>query len=216
MSVAERRRLRAEIGLPSDGVIVVLAGQVAEVKGLWDYLDAASIIAARGLPISFAVLGDDLKNAGALREKAEGVVRERGLGGVVKFLGFKPNAPGLMGMFDVVAVPSHVEPLGLAALEGMAAGCAVVGSRIGGIRETVVDGTTGTLVPPHDPDSLADAIQSLAGDRAKTRAFGAAGRRRVLEMFSIERHVASIQAIYDGMLGAPSRYPAVPARMASS
>lgn len=198
---AEQARLRAALDLPSDRVIVGLVGQVAEVKGLWDFIDAAAIAVARGLPVLFVVLGDDLRTKGVLRRQAEQAVQDRGLSAHVRFLGFRPNAPVLMPAFDIVAVPSHVEPLGLSALEGMAAGRPVIGSRVGGILETVVDGETGLLVPVRDPSRLADAVVSLATDPAKRHSFGLAGRRRVAEKFGVAAHVAGIQSVYDRMLG---------------
>jgi glycosyltransferase involved in cell wall biosynthesis len=198
---ATRRKLREELGLPLDRPIVVLAGQIAEVKGLWDYIAAAKILADRGLPVLFAVMGDDLRNNGALRIEAERVVRERGLAASVQFLGFQPRAPLLMPAFDIVAVPSHVEPLGLAALEGMAAARPVVGSRVGGIVETVVDGVTGTLVPPEDAGTLANAIEFLVANPERAESYGAQGRKRTLERFSVDAHVARVQSVYDTLLG---------------
>jgi glycosyltransferase involved in cell wall biosynthesis len=197
----ERRNLRSELGLPAEGVVVVLAGQVAEVKGVWDYIDAAAMLVARGVPVSFAVLGDDLKNNGALRIEAERVVRERGLGASIRFLGFRPNAQRLIPAFDIVAVPSHVEPLGNATLEAMASAVPVVGSRVGGIPEMIVDGETGLLVPSHNPESLAGAIEALVRDPMRARAFGQAGRARALRSFSVAAHVARVQGIYDAALG---------------
>jgi glycosyltransferase involved in cell wall biosynthesis len=118
-----------------------------------------------------------------------------------------------MPAFDIVAVPSHVEPLGLTALEGMAASRPVVGSRVGGIAETVLDGETGLLVPARDSASLAAAIEWLA-DRPEARAaFGARGRQRVIDRFSIAAHVSAVQAVYDEMLGA---VPAAGHRAAAS
>src|SRR5215831_3622708 len=84
--------LRAELGLPLDGPIVALTGQVSEVKGIWEFIDAAELLCRTEPRIVFAVLGDDLRNHGALRREAEEVVRDRGLAEVVRFLGFRPNA----------------------------------------------------------------------------------------------------------------------------
>jgi glycosyltransferase involved in cell wall biosynthesis len=199
---ARRQQLREELGLPIDQTLVVLAGQVAEVKGLWDFIEAARILVERRVNVSFVVLGDDLRTKGILREEAERVVRERGLARRVWFLGFRPNAPQLMPAFDIVAIPSHVEPLGLAALEGMAVARPVVGSRVGGIAETVVDGQTGTLVNPRDPEMLANAIADLVLHPDKAIAFGLEGRKRTLERFSIEAHVVRMEAVYDRLLRA--------------
>jgi glycosyltransferase involved in cell wall biosynthesis len=196
----ERRDLRDELGLPVDRTIVVLAGQVAEVKGIWDYIEAARILSERRLPVQFAVLGDDLRNNGALRRDAERVVRERGLSDVVRFLGFRPNAQRLIPAFDIVAVPSHVEPLGNATLEAMASARPVVGSRVGGIPEMVVDGVTGLLVPSQNASALASAIESLLHEPSRAKAMGLAGRQRSIDRFSVAAHVASVQGIYDRAL----------------
>jgi len=201
-SEAERHRLRQELGLPADRTIVVLAGQVAEVKGIWDYIDAAAALVSRKVPVSFAVLGDDLRGQGALRRAAEQAVRDRGLENDVRFLGFRPNAQRLIPAFDIVAVPSHVEPLGNATLEAMASARPVVGSRVGGIPEMVVDGVTGTLVPSRDPASLAAAIEALVTNPDRARAYGVAGRARALSTFSVAAHVSRVGAAYDALLSA--------------
>jgi glycosyltransferase involved in cell wall biosynthesis len=193
----QRLALRDELGLPREATLVVMAGQVAEIKGIWDFIDAAARLVAENIPVKFVVLGDDLKNRGATREQAEAVVRERGLSEAFFFLGFRPNAQRLIPAFDIVAVPSHVEPLGNATLEAMASARPVVGSRVGGIPEMIVDGVTGTLVAPHDPASLADAIAALARDREKAWAYGQAGRERALDLFSVPKHVDHVQSIYD-------------------
>jgi glycosyltransferase involved in cell wall biosynthesis len=197
---AGRLALRRELGLPLDRTIVVLAGQVAEVKGIWDFIDAAQVLRSSGSTILLTVLGDDFQNQGALRREAEQAVNDRGLNETVRFLGFRANAQRLIPAFDIVAVPSHVEPLGNATLEAMASARPVVGSRVGGIPEMVVDGVTGTLVPSRSAVDLAAAIASLAADPARALAYGRAGRQRVADNFSVDAHVTHAQRIYDRAL----------------
>ena len=84
--------------------------------------------------------------------------------------------------------------------EAMAAGVPVIGSRVGGIQETVVDGETGLLVPPRDSMALAAAIELLLARPALARAYGAAGRRRVAEFFSPVPQADKVQTMYDGLL----------------
>ena len=189
--------LRKELDLPTDSVLVLMAGQVAEVKGLWEFIEAASMLVARGLPAHFVVLGEDFKGKGALRLQAEQMVQARGLAEKIRFLGFRPNAPRLIPAFDIVAVPSHVEPLGNATLEAMAAARPVVGSRVGGIPEMVVDGVTGTLVPARDAAALAEALELLIRDEGVRRARGHAGRVRAEAAFSMNAHVTRVQGLYD-------------------
>jgi glycosyltransferase involved in cell wall biosynthesis len=82
----------------------------------------------------------------------------------------------------------------------MASARPVVGSAVGGILETVVDGLTGTLIPSRDPVRLADALEALARDPEKRQQLGQAGRRRALAEFSVAEHVNRVQSIYDQML----------------
>ena len=194
---AGREALRQELELPRDGPIVAITGQVSEIKGIWEFIEAAGLLVTRGVPATFAVLGDDLKGGGALRRQAERAAAEKGLGSRVRFLGFRPDAPRLLPAFDIIAVPSHIEPLGNATLEAMAAGLPVVGSRVGGIPEMIVDGETGLLVPPRNAGALAHALQTLACDPSRARALGEAGRVRAREAFSPEAHAGRVQDIYD-------------------
>ena len=85
------------------------------------------------------------------------------------------NAAGLMGHLDVLVLPSRMEPFGTVLAEAMAAGTPVVASRVDGLPEVVDDGVTGLLVPPEDPEALADAVLQVLGDRER---MGAAARER--------------------------------------
>jgi glycosyltransferase involved in cell wall biosynthesis len=197
---AQREDVRRELGLGS-APVVALIGQVAEVKGVWEFVDAADFLAVRGIPATFVIVGDDLKTHGALRRHVQSVVDDRKLSSRIKLLGFRADVARLMAAFDVIVAPSHVEPLGLTMLEGMACGLPVVGSNVGGIRETVVDGVTGLLVPPRNAAALADAIARVVGDTALAQRFGSAGRRRVADRFSIDEHVRRVQDVYEDVLG---------------
>lgn len=95
---------------------------------------------------------------------------------------------------DVVAVPSRWEGFGLVALEAMCGGCAVVASDVGGLREIVVDGVTGYLVPPDSPERLMRALSRH--DRATWQAMGAAGRARYEAMFTARRMNDELAALY--------------------
>ncbi len=196
-----RVELRRSLGLPDDRVVVALTGQVAEVKGIWEFLDAAHALVAKGVAATFAVLGDDLKGHGTLRRAMEERVAALDLASHFRFLGFRPDAPRLIPAFDVITVPSHIEPLGNATLEAMAAGRPVVGSRVGGIPEMVVEGETGVLVPPQDPDALAAALEPLIASPEQRQRLGRAARERAERAFSLGVHAARLQAVYDSLLG---------------
>jgi glycosyltransferase involved in cell wall biosynthesis len=201
LSNADRLALKQSLGLPANEVVIAMSGQVSEIKGIWEFVAAAGLLTARNVTATFAVLGDDLKHQGAARKAMEARVEAEGLADRFRFLGFRPDAPALIPAFDIVAVPSHVEPLGNATLEAMSAGRPVVGSRVGGIPEMVVDGETGYLVPPRDPAALADALEALIRDPSLIDKLGRAGRARAESHFSLAVHAARLQSVYDRVLG---------------
>jgi glycosyltransferase involved in cell wall biosynthesis len=201
-SPSERLALRASLGLPEGSPVVALTGQIAEVKGIWEFVEAARHLVSRGVAATFAVLGDDLRGSGALRLAMEQRVREHGMADRFRFLGFRRDAPRLIAAFDVVAVPSHVEPLGNATLEAMAAGVPVLGSRVGGIPEMVVDEVTGRLVPSRDPGALAQALEPLLVNASLRERLGQAGLARAHDTFSMSAHASRLQGIYDELTDA--------------
>lgn len=199
-SHAERAQVRHELGLSPAATLVGMAGQVAEVKGIWHFVAAAERLAGAGTNTHFVVLGDDLKTGGRMRRSMEETVAARGLAHRFTFLGFRADAPRIVQAFDVIAVPSLVEPLGNSTLEAMAAGRPVVGSRVGGIPEMVIDNETGFLVPPADPAALADALGRLVADPDLRRRFSANARLRARDAFGLAIHGRRLQSHYDELL----------------
>ena len=100
----------------------------------------------------------------------------------------------------VVACPSHREGFGVACAEAMAHGKPVVASSVGGLKDLVVDGETGLLVPPRDVGALRDALDRLLGDRELRRRLGAAGRERIEQHFSWERFATETIRAYEDAL----------------
>jgi glycosyltransferase involved in cell wall biosynthesis len=172
--------------LPKDGPLVGNVARLAPQK------DQATLIeAARLVPQArFAIVGD-----GELRAELE----RRAAGLPIVFTGARDDVPDLLASFDVFAFPSLYEGLGLAVVEAQAAGVPVVATPVGGIRETVVDGETGLLVPARDPEALAAAIRRLLDDRPLARRLADEARRRVLERFSEQRMIEETLRLYDSL-----------------
>lgn len=103
----------------------------------------------------------------------------------------------LIDAADVMLMPSRRESFGVAALEALAHGKPVIGSKIGGIPEIVEDEVNGLLIPTEDPESLAMAILRLAGDRDLRRRMGRAGRAGVREKFDFEKCLDMMEDLYD-------------------
>jgi glycosyltransferase involved in cell wall biosynthesis len=194
----QRLEARRALALPVDRPLVALVGQVAEIKGIWEFVQAADML--RHSEAHFVVVGDDLKGKGEQRRAMEARVAALGMTTRFHFLGFRSDAASIVQAFDLLVAPSHVEPLGLVSLEAMAGCRPVVATRVGGIPEVVDDGVTGRLVPAKDPRALADGVEGLLHDPGLRERMGRAGRVRAEQHFGLARHGAMLQEIYDRLI----------------
>lgn len=189
---ATGRRMLAELGVPADVPVVGEVARLCEVKGQRVLIDALAQLPG----VHTVLVGDDLEAGGAFRAALERQAEELGVRDRVVFTGYRPSGPILAGI-DIFVLPSFVEGLPLTVLEAMAHSKPVVASAVGGTPEAVVEGETGLLVPPRDPDRLAGAIRRLVDDPELARRLGAAGRSRVAERFSVEAMTTRVLEIYD-------------------
>jgi glycosyltransferase involved in cell wall biosynthesis len=114
--------------------------------------------------------------------------------------------PDVLAAVNVSVLPSLSEGLSNSILESMAAGVPVVATAVGGTPELVEDGVTGYLVPPRDAAALAAAITRLLDDPTLARRLGEAGRRRVVERFSLAAMVGATERLYLGLLEEAERH----------
>lgn len=130
------------------------------------------------------------------RAPLERLAAELGLGDQVRFLGVVRNVPELLMTHRIAVLSTRYEGMPLALIEGMAAGCAVVGSAVPGVREVLDDGVDGLLVPGADPQALADALERLLRDDALATRLGHAARERALREYGRERMNAGYEAMF--------------------
>jgi len=107
-----------------------------------------------------------------------------------------PEVKQVLSASTVFVCPSVYEPLGIVNLEAMACGTAVVASKTGGIPEVVADGETGLLVPPDEPEALAESINTLTRDPDRAKAMGTAGRERAATQFDWARIAGQTAELY--------------------
>jgi glycosyltransferase involved in cell wall biosynthesis len=170
--------LPAAVGEEAEPPEVLYAGRLSTEKGVLDLVAAAD-----GIPL--VVAGD-----GPLRGRVPGA------------RGFVPHDElrDLYARAAVVACPSHREGFGVACLEAMAHARPVVAGDVGGLRDLVVDGETGYLVPPRDVPALREALERLLGDRELRRRLGGAARERAGRHFSWDTVTAATLAVYEEAL----------------
>ncbi|WP_133501018.1 glycosyltransferase [Cognatilysobacter terrigena] len=171
---------------------IVMVARFSKQKDHATLVRAVAILRERGLapPVMFAGAGKPVH-----REPVEKLARELGLGDQVQFLGLHRDVPSLLMRHRLCVLSTHYEGMPLALIEGMAAGCAVIGSAVPGVRETLNDGVDGRIVPENDPVALADAIEHLLRDDAEAARLGAAARAAALTRYSRERMAANYEAM---------------------
>ncbi len=198
---AGRRAARARFGVGDDRVAIGIVAALERRKA-HDVLFRA-IATARARPRLVCIVCGD----GSERGNLERLAGELGIAADVRFLGEQRQVADVLAALDVFALPSRAEGLGVAILEAMAMALPVVASRIGGIPEAVLDGTTGILVPAGDPGALSAALDRLAADGDERRRMGDRGRERVAAEFSLARTAERYEELY----GEIQRLPREPA-----
>lgn len=187
-------RVRDELGIPESAPVIGVVARLCDVKGQREVIDALALL---GNGTRALVVGEDLETRGAYRDALERRAEERGVSDRVVFTGHRGDVPAILDALDVFVLPSWTEGLPMTVLEAMAHGRPVVATPVGGTPELVADGETGLLVPPRDPQRLADALRLLLSDPERARRMGEAGRRRVAERFSAEETERRVLEVYD-------------------
>lgn len=188
---AAQSKLRAELKLESDTLLMGMVCRLVKQKGIAYALEATRRIQAEH-PNAHLVIAGDGKLAAELRRLAAAL----GITDRVHWLGWRRDAADLMAAFDLLLVPSLWEGFGLVLLEAMAGRTPVIASRVSAIPEVVIDGETGILIAPRDVDALTRALARLLNDRALRKHMGLLGAARLEERFSIARMVEGTIAVY--------------------
>lgn len=186
---------RKELGLAPEHRLVGIVGRIFPIKNHRLFLQAAQRVARKETKTRFVIVGE-----GVLLEEMTALARELGLGERVFFTGWRRDLPRIYADLDALVVSSHNEGTPVAAIEAMAAGCPVVGTRVGGMPDLVTDGETGILVPPGDSEALAGRLLDVLNDRELARCLGEQSAGRVLERYGIQRLVADVERLYDALL----------------
>jgi glycosyltransferase involved in cell wall biosynthesis len=162
---------------------IVMVARFSKQKDHATLLRAVALLRARGLspPLLLAGGGKALH-----RRPLETLAAELGIAAQVQFLGVVRNVPNLLMTHRLAVLSTHYEGMPLALLEGMAAGCAVVGSAVPGVREVIDDGADGLLVAEADPVALADALERVLRDPEFGARLAARAREVAVEQFGRE------------------------------
>jgi glycosyltransferase involved in cell wall biosynthesis len=207
-----KNNLRNELRLAPDTPIVGMVchmyapkrylGQTVGLKGHEDFIAALPIAKKQCRDLHAVIIGGAWNGA----TKYEKHLRELGhrqCNGYLTFLGTRSDVPALYPDLDLAVVPSHSENLG-GAVEPLLSGVPVIATKVGGLPDLVQDGVSGRLIPPRNPQAIADAMLASLQNRVETRRLAVAGNKMTRQLFDVQRTAGEVAQIY-ATLATPTR-----------
>lgn len=191
--------LREELGIPPAAKVVGYVGEITGEKNQDALLEALILLAGRHQDLYAVLVGDSIKQPGAMRDMVRRA-EEMGAGGRVVFAGYRRDVERFYGLFDVYAHPSLREGFGVPIIEAMSSGVPVVACRIRGPREIISDGINGTLVEPGDVAELADAVAFYLEEPEAVENHTARARGDVHRYYRLNKMHNSLIALYKRMV----------------
>ncbi|VUZ25288.1 Glycosyltransferase Gtf1 [uncultured Comamonas sp.] len=176
---------------------ILMAARFARQKDHATLIRALALLKEQGLQPTLYLAG---AGSTRLRKQAERLAHTLGLQEQVHFLGNVGNLPERLARVQVCVLAAHWEGLGLSMMEGMAAGCACIGSNVVGLQEVIQHKVDGLLVPHQDAPALAQALLQLLTNPEQAAQFGAQARRTALTRYGREQMGLRYQALLDAPL----------------
>ena len=189
--------IRRMIGVTNEAVLIGTIANLFPRKGYEVMLRALPAIVRAVSTVHYVIVGsDDHDYADRLKRLAH----ELNIADRVHIVGFQDPVQPFLVSLDLYVHPALMEGFGIAVVEAMAMGKAVVATTTGGLPEVVAQGETGLLVPPGDAESLATTVVSLLLDGVRREQMGRNGRARVHERFSLDASVMNMEQLYGEVL----------------
>ncbi|MEW6359069.1 MAG: glycosyltransferase [Planctomycetota bacterium] len=172
VSRADPREVRRSIGVSDSDKLVGVFGRLSPEKGQREFVQAMGRVVSRRADVKAILAGE-----GPLEEELMAAIRQNKLEDHVKLLGHRADVPELLSALDALALPSWSEAMPNAILEAMASGTPIVSTTVGEVPYMVMHGRSALLVPPRNPEALADAVLEMLSDPKMARAFARRARR---------------------------------------
>ncbi len=185
--------VRRDLGVAQDAPVICAVAHLHKKKGHRYLLEAVSHLVRRHQGLQLLCVGRDSGQQAVLQRQAVAL----GIADRARFLGFRPDVLSVVNASDIVVLPSVAkEGLGMALTEAAFLGKPTVGTDIPGVREALVGGETGYLVPPADADALVQRLDELLSDADLRKSMGQAGREWAPRTFSLQRQLELTEAAF--------------------
>jgi glycosyltransferase involved in cell wall biosynthesis len=186
---------KKEFDIPQNSNVIGVVGRLVPIKGHKYLVSAAKRIIKEFGNTVFVFVGDGYLEARLQRQAESLGVRKN-----IIFAGWRNDVIKILGLFDVLVLPSLNEGMGKVLIEGMALGKPIVASSVGGIIDLVKNGDNGILVPPRDSDALAEAILKLIRNKNLTQELGKNGKSKVYPEYDTFVMIRQIEDLYERLL----------------
>jgi glycosyltransferase involved in cell wall biosynthesis len=192
-----KEEARAKLGI-ARRLSIGIIGQLTQLKRQDLFIRAAAhLIKERyWTDADFVIVGDPGPDDEDYADQLRAMVKTAGVENQVRLTGYVEDLPAHLKAFDIVAAPSDNEAFSLVLVEAMAAGCAVIATRVGGMAEIVEDGVTGVFIERDDLWSLIAGMSKLLTDKPLREKLGAAARASVIERFDRANVIDRIEQLY--------------------
>jgi glycosyltransferase involved in cell wall biosynthesis len=178
-------------GLADNTVLIGNASALTHEKGYEVLVSALGLLKTQRTDFCCFIAGD-----GALKNELETLVQALGLEPHIRFLGFISDVPSFLASLDIFAIPSMNEGLGTVLLDAIGAGCAPIGTNVGGIPEIILHEKTGLLIEKGDVKALAQALNRLVDDPKLRKTINDNAQTHVRENFSLANMVEGNYQVY--------------------
>lgn len=192
--MSARSGFRTLHNIPQDALLVGTVGELIPLKGQRDFVLAANEVAARFPDARFVIVGQDNSVDKRFRRELKRLVKVFGLEERFLWLDWVDDTQSLFAALDIFVSASHSESFGMALLEAMACGTAVIATETHGAKELIDN--KGLRVPVNDPVKLAAKVTELLADPEKRRTLAAEMMRTAHEKFSLDRMVTETERLY--------------------
>jgi glycosyltransferase involved in cell wall biosynthesis len=178
----KNKKLKKEFDIKDNETVVGNVANFNKIKGQEYLIKAIPKITSNFPDTKFLFIGD-----GKLLKKNKELARKLNVNEKIIFTGYKRDVPEIIQTIDIFVLPSLTEGLSISILEAMASSKPVIATNVGGNPELVINKKTGILVPPKDPEALANAMIELIKNKKLREEMGREGRKRVEKEFTIEK-----------------------------
>ena len=199
--VESPNELRRKYAIPEGAPIIGVVGNVKPWKGQKTIVSAMPTLVKKYPTLRCILVGDMPDYARQYHEELRGIIKSNQLEDNVIFAGFQKNSIDFMNLMDIVVHTSvDPEPFGIVTLEAMSVKKPLISTTIGGPAEVVESGKSGYLIPPGDPNVLADTVDLLLSDQKHAKEIGEAGFENLVSNFTFEKSLKKTMKIYDEVL----------------